>query len=248
MLFSRIRESPPVFVCQEHRAVLLAAWAAERQGLFGEGAAPFLVRLDAHPDMGERPRHWAHERSLATTFESTFELIEQQRPDDGGWVVTAMQWGLCAGVATFFVHDYHRMPLDNAPYDDHLGAAHPLWTFGSFREALDRGFARGRGRRLAWELGLDPETGAFAGQGPPLWVDIDLDFATHRRDDGSPLAWTAEDWERELGGAVGALLDGLLRRARLVTIATEPEFCGGMAGCGAVARELGRRFEVVGAI
>lgn len=229
---------PPVLATLDHRAVLLVAWAAQRQGLFDADDPPLLVRLDAHPDMGERPRPWAMERPLLTDTDAVMALANDQRSDDGGWAITAMQWGLARDVATFFVHDYHRFPGDDGAYTDHRGIEHRLWTYASFaawREALARGSRKAES--LARELGLDGDTPA-----PPrrrLWVDIDLDFATRRDGDDERIReWTAQDWADELGGAVGEPLAHALRHATLVTLALEPWFCGGMGAAGRLADGL----------
>lgn len=240
MNFQCLREAaPPVFVTMDHRAVLVAGWAAHRQGLFDPAAPPLLVRLDAHLDMGERPRPWAMERRQLTDLDAVHALANDQRHDDGGWVITAMQWGLVSDVATFFVHDYHRFPGDDAAYPDHTTAEHRLWTYGSLS---DWQAARARGARkaatLASELGLDGE--APAAPRRPLWVDIDLDFATRRAGDDSVSEWTAADWEAELGPASpgGDALGHALRHATLVTLSLEPWFCGGMGAAGRLSEGL----------
>ncbi len=220
--FERIHRDPPVVVTMDHRAVLVAAWAARRQGLFG-AEPPLLVRFDAHPDMGERPRPWAWEHARMTDLDSALAIANGQRSDDGGWAISAMQFGLCRDVATFFVHDYHRFPGDDGAYDDHLGTEHHLYTFGGIREM--------RNSRAA-----DAVAGAIATR--PVWFDIDLDFATRRGEDDSVRIWSEEDWALEFDDDALAFVAQVAERAALVTVATEPWFCGGLGACGAIAEGL----------
>jgi hypothetical protein len=230
MNFWRIHDEPPVLVTMDHRAVLVAAWAARRQGLFG-AAMPLLVRFDAHLDLGERPRPWAWEAAQLTDLDAVHAMVNDQRLDDGGWVNAAMQFGLAGDVATLGVHDEQRLPTDNDACTDHLGRAHELATFptlGALREAA------GRSRRVAslWER---INEGAAT---EPLWLDFDLDFATRRLDDTRVRPWTAGEWQVAFPEQDVGLLARLIGRARLVTIATEPEFCGGHGAVGVIAGDL----------
>lgn len=230
--FRRICGRPPVFVVEDHRAVQQVAWAAQRQGVFG-GAVPLLLRFDAHPDMGERPRPWDWEKSRMTDLDAVASLVNDQRTDDGGWVMAAMQLGLAQDVATFFVHDYHRFPYDSEPFIDHTGATHRLWTFANLREHLD-------GKHARLSRGAD----AAIDSAPAHWVDIDLDFATRRICDetGAIRTWDESDWAAEFGEREVEWFAACLSRASLVTIATEPEFCGGLGGVGRIAEAFKSRF------
>lgn len=230
MNFWRIHDAPPVLATMDHRAVLVAAWAARRQGLFGD-ALPLLVRFDAHLDLGERPRPWAWEAAQLTDLDAVHALVNDQRLDDGGWVNAAMQFGLAGDVVTLGVHDEQRLPTDNEPCTDHLGRSHELATYptmGALRAAADR----------------SPRVAALWGRiaddvsAEPLWVDFDLDFATRRLDDAHVRPWTAGEWQAAFPGEDVRLLARLIGRARLVTIATEPEFCGGHGAVGIIAEGL----------
>lgn len=216
---------PWTLVFEDHRSSLVAAWAAWRQGVLG-GRAPVLIRFDAHLDLGERPRPWAWERDLAGTLDDAVAIANSQRHDDGGWAATALQWGQAAAMATFFVHEYHRFPGDSTPYLAHDGRRVPMWTFGDLAGARDEAPHR-------WERFLE----SVEDPGTPLWLDIDMDFAT-RRDGDTVTPWTDEDWEDELGGEAADLLRGWFARASLVTIATEPDFTGGLKAVGTVAERL----------
>jgi hypothetical protein len=234
MNFRPLHDTPPVLVTEDHRAVLVAGWAAHRQGLFGT-QAPLLVRFDAHLDFGERPRHWTWERAQLTDLDTVHALANDQRHDDGGWTLTAMQWGLVADMATAFVHDYHRFPGDCGPYTDHRGIGHQLATWDDLATLAREPHRNPAVESLRREL-LD--TGEPS---RPLWLDIDLDFATRRVDSGEPTPWTPAEWDQHLGPDAVALLASWFRRASLVTIATEPSFCGGLEACGRIAGELSRR-------
>ncbi len=232
MNFERIADAPPTLVTMDHRAVLVAAWAAKLERRFGD-RAPLLVRLDAHPDMGEKPRPWVCEKNQLTDIDSVHAIVNATRHDDGGWVMAGMQYGLAGDVVTFFVHDYHRYPGDAGPLLDHEGATHRLWTYPSVRDLLDQPSSRRRHADLRERLANIEE---------PLWFDIDLDFATNRMEDGTPIPWNEEEWDLLLDAESRALLACCLRRASLVTIALEPWFCGGLGACGKIATNLKRAF------
>lgn len=232
MLFARVGDDPPTLLTQEHRTALVAGWAAGRSGLFG-GEPPLLARFDAHLDFGERPRDWAGEIGRLTTLESVMAEANAQREDDGGWAMTAMQWGLAGDMATFFVDAAHRFPLDNAPFDDFRGGRHRLWTYGSLAEWLDDPAPRAAALREALAT-------------RPLWLDIDLDFATICDDDQPdpprPTPWGEAEWKAAFPDPARELLLDWTRRARLITLATEPEFCGGLAHVGQIAHGLRQHF------
>lgn len=227
MNYWRIHERPPVVVTMDHRASLVTAWAAAREGLF-HGRAPLLLRLDAHPDMGESPRPWAHEAALLTDLDAVHALVNDQRHDDGGWVNGAMEFGLAGDVVTCFVHEYHRFPGDDRPQVDHRGDKHHIAIFESLKAFLDAA------------------TGEWHDADVPLWLDLDLDFATRRLEDDSIALWTDADWHAEFPPQVVKFFVQALRRAALVTIATEPEFCGGLAACGETAERLKQCFASEG--
>lgn len=236
MNFRRIRDDPPVVVTTDHRAVLVAGWAAREQGFF-RGEMPALVRLDAHPDAGERPRPWSSERAALTDLDEVHAIANAQRHDDGGWLIAAFQFQLARQSLNLFVHDVHRFPGDNDPYQDDFGVDHPMATFESIYDFLESTASSHRTKRFAHSIGYELDTG-WTDKGPPLWVDIDLDFATHPVSEGQIPPWSDEDWERSFFPTAVDFLAGAFERAALVTIATEPEFCGGLEACGKIARRL----------
>ncbi|MCB2155455.1 hypothetical protein KQI84_11265 [bacterium] len=233
MNFRRVCDEPPTMAMEDHRAVLVAAWAAQQQGLFGE-EPPLLFRFDAHPDVGERPRPWAHEAAQLTDLDSVHAVANDQRHDDGGWVISALQFGLAADVATFFVHDYHRFPGDDGAYTDHRDRRHEMWSYSTLSEwkaGLDADSAK------AWRLQARLDRALRTGS---LWVDFDLDFATAREDDDAIRLWTEEEWSAAFGRSELEILAKALAGANLVTIASEPVFCLGLKGAGTVAERLKR--------
>lgn len=228
--FERLHDVPPVVATMDHRAVVAVAWAAMRQGILDPANPPLLLRFDAHPDIGERPRPWSWEKSQLSDLDSVLAICNAHRHDDGGWVMAALQFGLCGDVATFFLHDYHRFPGDDGgDHPDHEGRPHRMHSFASLRQMLDRDSPRARSLRDAVAT-------------RPLWIDIDLDFATRRAEDDSVRAWDADDWNAEFGKRETAWFGEALSRASLVTVALEPWFCGGMEPCGRIAASMKRRF------
>ncbi len=213
-----------MLVTMDHRAVLVAAWAALQQGVFKEEA--LLLRLDAHPDMGERPRPWEYEKSLLTDLDSVSAIVNATRLDDGGWVIPALQWGFAKNVYSAFVHQYHRFPGDCSPYKDHLGTLHTLYTSSGCQEVLAR-----------FQHAVDCEPNR------PRWVDVDLDFATTRLQNGNPRPWTNAEWEEQFPPEALQQFAAFAQSANLITISLEPWFCGGVEACGKIAREFQARLS-----
>ena len=213
----------PTLVTLDHRAVLVAAWAALQEELFS--SVPDLFRLDAHLDMGEKPRPWQYEESLLTNLDAVQNVVNSTRVDDGGWVIPAIQWGFCRHVYSGCIHEYHRFPGDNGTLRDYRGGEHHLNTESSLSGLLQR-YAQSRHSSV------------------PLWVDIDLDFATTRQPDGSVTVWTEQEWDAQFPSEVAHQFAELIHtRAALVTIALEPWFCGGVYACGLIAREFEHRMK-----
>lgn len=228
--FRAIAAAPPAIAVEDHRAVLVAAWAARAQGAFGS-RPPLLVRFDAHPDLGEKPRDWAWEESRLRTVEDALSVANEQRVDDGGWACSALQFGLASGAATFFVHDYHRFPGDDAPLRTHRGVDAPLWCFPGVAAFLASDSPKARSLRRALD---DAEA---------LWIDIDLDFATARiDDDGRVRLWSGDEWRAAFAPEVVGEIARWMGKAVLATFSSEPEFCLGWEGAGRIAAELRRHW------
>lgn len=244
MNFQLIHESPPTIVTMDHRGVLVPAWAAQVDGIFPKiksssskiqnslnpfcgNKAPLLLRWDAHPDLGEKPRPWAWEKSLLKDLDAVTSITNRQRHDDGGWVISAMQFGLAGDVLSGGVHEYHRFDGDSEPYEDHKGQRHFLKTTSRL-SCLLKEFDR-----YCEKFG-EPEC---------IWFDIDLDFATNRFEDDSVLAWSEDEWKENFPDDELKRWAEILNRSSLITLSLEPWFCGGVEPCGFLAGELMRTFQ-----
>ena len=103
------------------------------------------------------------------------------------------------------------------PYEDAFSNVHRLKSFGDLKSSLDQ-FDQ-------WNA-FDPA---------PVWLDLDLDFATNRDDSNNITTWTQEDWDRVFTEECCQRFAEIAESASLITISLEPWFCGGMSECGKIA-------------
>ena len=216
-----------VVVHQEHRMVLPAAWAARADGVLKQ--APFLLRLDAHPDYEEGHRDYQELQSRIKTIEDCLLFANALNPQDDDWVEPAVKMGWVGNVLTLGVQATCE-PL--CAVKDASGKDH---TIGCIR----------------WDLSCPIDEGVKAlvaqafecanGEPGDLWLDIDLDFGLAilsggglRVRGGCELGRWLDTSLDVLGGParndLGSLIERAIRRTALVTVATEPKFCGGHSG------------------
>ncbi len=237
---------------QEHRMVLVAAWAAKKDGLWTN--PPFLLRLDAHEDYpvpradddGREILEYDYDDGKLRTLEDCLLFANALSPDDGGWVEAAVKLGWVSDVLTIGVQEWRA---DIGEVRDLSGSLHRisklLWDTSCHvsKDARDG---------IAKACAAAPI--ALRNPAAPLWLDIDLDAAiaivdrTRIRVRGDcefqeflerPLRQIGADSDR----SIGQLLSAALRDAQLVTIATEPEFCGGHAGVARAIELMERTIE-----
>lgn len=209
--------------------LLPAIWAAHQDRIYTN--PPFLLRLDAHEDFVEE-RSVDYERSKdIKNLEDCLLFANALSSDDGGWVEAVVKMDLVQDVLTLGIEQPetpYRSVTDLKAQTHRIGAV--PWDFSS-------GVSEDVRKLLHDAAG---HSGLLKREGPsaPLWVDIDLDFAvcdfrnehTRIRDRhdlrrwfGTPLAQFGIGSDANVGG----LVEHALKNASLVTIATEPSFCGG---------------------
>lgn len=241
---------PPVVFVLHHRAVLAAIWAAIKEGIFNP--LPLLFRFDAHEDIGhEIVNDWEAIKSI-DNIDDFLREIDKLRHDNGGWVKAAMELGLVGDVVTFYVPvDYPTSyKVDdtkymNHTYKDHFGSEHRIFTFNRICEISDTPqHISKREKLIAFfeEIALDPQVLKFKHR-PPLWFDIDLDFAMN----DNRLPWDNKKFNEEFQDTrVSNFVKYLLRNAGLITIAIEPCYAGGFKGVAHILGNLRRIFGGTG--
>lgn len=230
-----------VVVHQEHRMVVPAIWASRTDGPLS--TPPLLLRLDAHEDFEEEHRDYRADREHLRNIEDCLLFANSLPADDGGWVEAPVMMGWVDDVLTLGVQDSHE-PMRRVTDVD--GRVHVV-------------------ANVPWDLSCGPDDNVsavlrrFAGRlarrsdehagDSPIWLDIDLDFAVAilaegrlRVRGGCEMGRWFDTPLAALGGPDGMDLGSLVERAisvaTLVTIATEPSFCGGHAAVSQVVEVL----------
>jgi hypothetical protein len=237
------------FVVHDHRAVVPAIWAAHQDKWFT--SPPLLFRIDGHDDYTEEGIDYAAEASRVKTLDDCLLFANSLKVDDGGWVEAVVKLGWVKDAVTFFVPPEDRKLDDwHVEVADITGQNHHVFSIGGFGSRGEmRNLARAHQyQALHQALGWHPKTGwTWTEDDPPdLWFDLDLDFAVHDLRDFGRMPWRWKDFERQFTPAVVDALLPVLRTARLVTIATEPDFTCGFHGVAAVFAGLDRCFRPFG--
>jgi hypothetical protein len=226
---------------------LAPLWAARDYGFLSE--APILVHVDAHTDWADDGHDYSERLSRIQTLEDILLCANALKSDDGGWIDFVLRCGWVTRVLALFAHD-DLLQLPAAPLEDIHGTCRP------FAVCTAGGATHVVGTATEPEASRDELVRQFASlerseSEGPLWLDIDLDFAlppSARRPFVPRSYEELRSWFDEpalphpRSPSRHALMDTLLRRAKLVTIATEPEYTGGFAGVDGVLSSLARLF------
>jgi hypothetical protein len=233
------RGGAPVMVFRGHRWTVPALFLAAEQGLVTLPVP--VVTFDRHRD-SLRPMEMERLfrfRSHATADEAVF-LAGRLSPRNDDWIIAGMEMGIVSNAVQF-----RSAPDDLEPvtlHTDGAGALHRIHHLGMPGSELAYKGALADPERLAEPggpaaiMGWNPETGEIARKPGGLALDIDLDFFT--------VAWETyilpftedifrgEFLEPRQSGFLDSftpkeLFRGLVGAAGAITIACEPEFCGG---------------------
>jgi len=233
----------PVVIFRDHRWTLPAIACAAKHGLIGLPAV--VVTFDRHrdsliPEHGlEELARWKKDRGGMDALADIVANLLSPRDDD--WIVAGMAAGLVSDVLQFRTGDDDLEPVTR--FIDNEGVAHRIFHAGTFgRELTYKGMLADddhpAAREGAWEaVGWDPVSCTVSG-GRSLVLDVDLDCFT--------IAWetyvvpfSPEIWRGEFhaprssryGDAIvpAEVFEGIVRASGIVTVATEPAFCGGKA-------------------
>ena len=242
----------PVAVFDDHRWTLPLVALAAQQGLTALPAT--LVSFDRHRDSlaplgGAAPLK--PYRAGASDMRELLELVRVQlSPRDDDWIAAGMEMGLIGDVVQFSSNlDMTEPEPPVHDYRDHTGALHRMFRLGRPQNELSFKGALADPEHPAWgglreAAGWDPGGGRFAA---PYILDLDLDYWTLSWDTYT-FPFPAEVFAGEFGAVcqptVGTLypvarfFEGLLLGTPLVTIAREPDFCGGEANAESIFAAL----------
>lgn len=234
-------EERPVIVFRDHRFLVPVLWLARQTGMVREGTDMF--RFDAHLDCAGLEEGRAAERfRQARDFSEVFGLARAVLSDrDDDWLALALEAGLVGRCVTV------------GPPDSAGGRyAGRSYTVPMLEGLLDsRRKPRPEAVPELWEAAGWPLAEPRMADTPVL-LDIDCDYFSFRWR-GGQNAWLDRFYEREFDkrpvdcGAGQArsphwFMRSLIGRAPFVTVAVEPDFCGGEAEARGILGQLDRRF------
>lgn len=231
---------PPVVLFQEHRLAVAVAWAARMDKVWSKDEIPDLIRLDAHTDLGEEPFDYK-KRSNIDCLEDAILAANSLGACDGRWVEFPMKAGWVNSVINLFVNpaecrsycmltDIHGKGRNAWNHTCRGGGGIESQTCPPWAQEILTAVNENQARR-------------------PIWLDIDLDFTAPSTRERCPPRNT-DDLGKMLSDPIDGVLDfnghqivqALLDHAALITVATEPDHCGGFAGVSAALKSLGELF------
>ena len=244
----RMTGDTPVAVFRDHRWTLPVMALAAEQGLLSLPVC--VIGFDRHPDAlmpacGAEPL--AGVRREGNYSHDVFVPVVRDRlsPRDDDWVRAGMELGIVGDMASFgSIPDDERDENvgDATIHCDTDGAEHRLYRLGRPHHELSfkGAFADGDHptvRAGMWErLGWNRAGHAFTPPSGPYVLDLDLDYWTISWDTYT-FPFPPDVFAGEFGAdcqspgtdpyPVKNFFDRLVAGAVLVTIATEPGFCGG---------------------
>jgi len=246
------------FVHKEHRWVLSIIYHAQGRGLLPRPCT--LVMFDAHHD-SKRPacmERIRRIRAAGITFDELVSLCKDSlSPLDDDWVMAGMELGLISDAVIFAGADLPAMEVPRR-FTDHVGDVHRIELAAlPGRELQYQGRLSDVARKkclselwsiLGWRHA--PADGfAFAQKTGQILLDFDLDcFVVHWKEYYFPWPdevfcnefYRVSDYSSTKGWSGKRFLDGLVHRAAVVTVAMEPNHCGGEDKAQIILGKVGR--------
>lgn len=241
----------PAFIHNDHRWVLPVLAYAQIHGLVQSPA--LLVMVDYHTDFAQ-PLLRSTKGGQAVTREfradPTVELAihicdEYLDKLDGDWVSSGMELGIISDAIVFGSRAGHWADRHHGGlYKDMLKENHCFWSLPLPLAALShQGALADHHNKPAglWEmLGWNATTGLGMARGH-LILDFDLDVFVISDELGPEFPWPestfAHQFPQEDAGqlaetiAVSSFINQLVERSSIITIAREPQHCGGDHNC-----------------
>jgi len=235
----------PAVVFRDHRWTLpVLALAAER-GLVRFPVA--MISLDRHRDAlvpaRGLPELAAWKKSGGGALMLADIVANLLSPRDDDWTIAGMEAGILSDVARFRSEEDDMEPV--TLYTDSGGVTHRIYHLGTFPRELSFKGALADGDHPAvkaglWQsMGWDPRALRTGGGRLSIVLDIDLDYFT------APwgvyiIPFTPDIWRGEFidprsshyadGTVPAEVFARMAEGAGVMTVACEPDFCGGRAG------------------
>lgn len=241
----------PVYIHDDHRFVLPHIYDAQKKGLIPKPCK--FIMFDAHHDLADVSDE--AKKLLKTLREQTGEDFDEElffdvvknklRGDDADWLKAAMELGWVSDVVVFGIRHDMDDP-DPFIYSDASGTEHTVFHSGSWPGDLLR-YQGDLAERITspdlkklWEiLGWEtrkPGRRHFRDSEEKIMLNFDLDaFSMNYEDFLFP--WHRSVYERRFmkesdystteGWTGKQFVQGLAEKAGAITIAREPDYCGG---------------------
>lgn len=239
----------PVYVHDDHRFVLPHIYDAQKKGIIPKPCK--FIMFDAHHDLAdvsdEAKQLLKTLREQETMDEELFFTVvkDKLRGDDADWLKAAMELGWVSDVIVFGIrHDNDED--DPFTYTDASGTEHTVFHSGAWPGDM-LGYQGNLGEHitnpdmirlwevLGWETG-EPGLRHFRDSEEPIMLNFDLDcFSMNYEDFLFP--WHESVYERRFlkeseyftteGWTGKQFVQGLAEKAGAITIAREPDYCGG---------------------
>ncbi|MBL8121485.1 UPF0489 family protein [Candidatus Saccharibacteria bacterium] len=239
----------PVYVHDDHRFVLPHLYDAQKKGLIPKPCK--FIMFDAHHDLAdvsdEAKQHLKTLRQQDELDEALFfDVVKNKlRGDDADWLKAAMELGWVSDVVVFGIrHDIDEP--DPFIYTDSSGSRHTVFHSGSWPGEM-LGFKGDLAEHitdpdlikfwkiLGWET-KGPNKRHFREGEEKIMLNFDLDVFSMNYEDFL-FPWRREVYEKRFltesdyfttEGWTGKLfVQGLAEKAGAITIAREPDYCGG---------------------
>ncbi len=235
----------PVVIFRDHRWTLPVLYAAAQKGLLSLPAT--VVTFDRLRDLLEPRRGTSPLRQFREGGKGFDDLVELVRnhcsPRDDDWILCGMELGLIGDMVQFSASEsYEDQPASDFIHADACGGKHRVVQLG--RPARELSYKGGLVQEAGGEitgvlnriLGWDPSLTGVNAVSSGFLFDIDLDFFTIGWQNYT-LPFPDEVFYGEFflpcqSGyydeyAPVTFVSDLVARASVITIATEPDFCGG---------------------
>lgn len=224
---------------KDHRWVLPIIFHKQQKKILPHPCT--LVTFDAHHDIlaPSCKEDILRIKKTGITFDELVNLCQEKlREDDDDWINTGIELGLIDNAVIFCVRD-RRNSFHLDKYEDQQGNINKIKLLGLLGEELKcRGDLSDISRLedlselwkiLGWQYN---QQFSFAQDGRKILLDFDLDYFTVKWR-AYCFPWPDEVFKKEFlvqsnSGWTGKdFLNGLINKAALLTIAREPDFCGG---------------------
>jgi len=227
---------------RDHRWTLPVIRHAADRGLLGLPVT--VVTLDRHedslePDRGALGGVYGATCGFAELVDVVMHVLS---PRDDDWIPAGMELGIIGDVVQFSTGRMETSVPDSVwRYTDFHGEDHRVYRLGMVRSALSHGgglaASTGQFSSIRETIGFDAASRTFAPSATGLVLDIDLDFFTVEWDTVL-FPFSEEVVRHEFDGlcqspwydsyTAAAFLRGLAEAAAVVTVASEPRYCGGV--------------------